>query len=239
MKPCTDGRRRLTGGRFLTHAVLLVTFLTPIVWMRAQIRILDDFETLHGWRALPSEGATLTLASGKGNIGKAMVMEFDLSRAAGYVIAQKDFAIDLAPDYQFLFDLRAEAPVNNFEFKLLDSLENVYWIKKLDVEYPRTWTRMRIKRRQIKFAWGPTPGAELQHVKKIEFVVSVGTGGKGKVWIDNLTFEPLYPQKNPKPAEGSASSTADPRPSVIGDSLLTTWRSSSSKAAQWVAINFH
>lgn len=53
-------------------------------------------------------------------------MGFDLTAASGYVIARKNIPMDLLDNYQFTFDMRAETPVNNFEFKLIDSLENVW-----------------------------------------------------------------------------------------------------------------
>jgi len=47
----------------------------------AQSILLDDFESLAGWRAIPSEGAKLTITQGEGKTGKAMVLEFDLTGA--------------------------------------------------------------------------------------------------------------------------------------------------------------
>ncbi len=73
-------------------------------------------------------------------------MDFDLSRVSGYVIAQKDFALDLPADYQCTFDLRADAPVNNCEFKLIDEQGNLFWIKKLNIHYP--------SRRAVKWSFG-------------------------------------------------------------------------------------
>jgi hypothetical protein len=153
--------------------------------------LLDDFSELAGWKTIVSEGAVLTLRSGEGKTGGSMEMEFDLSGGAGYVIAEKPFSIDLPADYQFAFDFRGETPVNNFEFKVIDEFENVHWIKRLNVTYPTAWTKQRIKKRHLSYAWGPAPGKELRHVRRLQFVVSVGTGGKGKVWIDNFRFEPL------------------------------------------------
>jgi hypothetical protein len=87
--------------------------------------------------------------------------------------------------------MRAETPVNNFEFKLLDSAGNVWWIKKLNIDYPKVWEKQRIKKRHMGYAWGPAGGGELRRVRSIEFVVSSGMGGKGKIFIDNFRFEPI------------------------------------------------
>ena len=138
-----------------------------------------------------SEGADLHLAGVPGKTGNALAMHFDLSKVSGYVIARKDFAVDLPANYQFTFDMQANAPVNNFEFKVMDEHENVHWIKKLNITYPKTWTRQRIKKRHLSFAWGPQRDAPLRSVRAVEFVVSVGSGGTGTVSIDNFRFEPI------------------------------------------------
>src|SRR5437763_1603209 len=104
------------GGRAFLPALVLFIRRTAL----PQPKLLDDFETLRGWKPIASEGATLKLSSGEGKNGSAMVMEFDLTGGSGYTIAQKEFRLPLPPDYRFTFDMRAEAPVNNFEFKLLD-----------------------------------------------------------------------------------------------------------------------
>ena len=220
-----------------TLTVLCMFFFCAL---RAQPVLLDDFETLSGWKAMPSEGAKLNLTSGEGKTGKAMVMEFDLSGAYGYTIARKDFSIDLPKNYQFTFDLRAEAPVNNFEFKIVDSLENVWWIKKLNVDYPKQWTLQHIRRRHLTFAWGPSGGAEIRRVKAIEFVVSSGTGGKGKVYIDNFRFEPIDESEAERArATVDASSLAKGGEPTMDEkaTLLTGWKGT--KDGDWLSINFH
>ena len=206
----------------------------------AQPRLLDTFETLDGWRAIPSEGAKLTLAQGEGRTGRAMVMEFDLPGAYGYTIAQKDFLLQLPPNYQFSFDMRAEAPINNFEFKLLDSLGNVWWIKKLNVSFPTAWMKERIKKRHLSFGWGPSGNVPITHVKSIEFVVSSGSGGKGRVFIDNLRFEPIDDAlAETARAEFDASSLAKGGEPLIDakGTILTNWRGTNEH--EWLSINFN
>ncbi|HEX9006661.1 MAG TPA: discoidin domain-containing protein [Bacteroidota bacterium] len=204
-----------------------------------QSRLLDDFETLNGWKPIVSEGAHLLLTPGPGKTGKAMVMNFDLSGVYGYVIAEKDFSFDLPPDYQFTFDMRAEAPVNNFEFKLYDDKDNVWWIKKLNITYPAEWERQRIAKRHLTFAWGPSRTNEIRTVRKIQFVVSVGTGGKGKVFIDNFRFEPIDDQavRNAR-AEilGEAGKEGVPRIDPAG-TMLTPWNTSAGHDS--LVIDFH
>ena len=180
----------------LPHRVALLAWILFVAsgaanQSRAQSRLLDDFESPGEWKPIASEGAKLSLHGEVGKTGNALSMDFDLSKVAGFVGAERDLSISLPSDYQFTFDLRGDAPVNNFEFKLIDDKENVYWIKKLNVRFPQEWTHQRIRKRQISIAWGPSRGKNLIDVRRIEFVVSCGTGGVGRVAIDNFRFEPI------------------------------------------------
>ncbi|MGQ9560327.1 MAG: discoidin domain-containing protein [Candidatus Oleimicrobiaceae bacterium] len=204
----------------------------------AQPRLLDDWERLEGWEAIASEGALLRLSLGDGKSGNALLMEFDLTSGSGYVGARKSFVLDLPADYRFSFDLRAEAPINNFEFKLLDSLGNVFWMKRLHFDYPRDWKRVRVGRRQISFAWGPSGGGELKRTQAIEFVVSTGTGGIGKVWIDNFCFEPLERQAPfPCPRLSFSEALGQPQINATGDTLRG-WILPPLEKPQWLEVDF-
>ncbi|HSN89510.1 MAG TPA: discoidin domain-containing protein, partial [Thermoanaerobaculia bacterium] len=88
------------------------------------------------------------------------------------------------------------APVNNLEFKLVDpSGDNVWWVNRRNFEFPREWTQIRLKKRHIQFAWGPAGGGEIRDVAALELAITAGTGGKGTVFLDDLTLRPLPPAK--------------------------------------------
>jgi len=204
-------------------------------------QLLDDFEDLSGWTPIVSEGADLKIVSREGKMGRAMGMDFDLSGVYGYVSAQKRFDITVPPDYQFTFDMRAEAPVNNFEFKLIDEEENVFWIKKLNITYPREWTKQRIKKRHLSFAWGPSRHEAIRRIRKIEFVVSVGTGGKGAVLVDNLRFVPIDTSAAASAIASVRASNLDGgNPPLIdwAGTLLENWRSSGREEPEWLIVDF-
>ena len=169
-------------------AVLVVLFTARL--LTAQARILDDFSTAAGWTAAPSDGVSLDLAEDHG----ALRLDFDFHGGAGYAVAHKAFALALPANWQLSFRLRGEAPVNNLEFKLIDSSgQNVWWINRRSFQFPRDWREVRTKKRQIEFAWGPAGGGEMKQLAAIEFAITAGTGGKGTVWIDDLKFTGLPP----------------------------------------------
>ncbi|MDP2139082.1 MAG: discoidin domain-containing protein [Candidatus Didemnitutus sp.] len=211
----------------------------------AQPSMLDDFETLEGWQAFPSEGAKTNLASVQGEHGRALMMEFDLSMNYGHVIARKDFDLDLPDNYQFTFDLRAESPVNNFEVKLIDAEDNVWWLKRLAVTFPTEWTAQHLRRRHFAFAWGPSQKPEIRHVKSIEFVVSSGTGGRGRILIDNLRFEPID-DAVARNARATVTTSALPAGRVPGPapmleddgSIISNWAIPSAGSGEWLAVDF-
>ncbi len=224
-----------------SRALLAVAAWLLPACMFPQARLLDEFETLAGWRAVPSEGARMGLATAEGRNGHALMLEFDLSGAYGYASARKDFSIDLPDNYQFTFDLRADAPVNNLEFKLIDAEGNTWWIKKLDVTFPTQWTPQHIRRRQLTFAWGPSGGAEIRHLKTIELVVSSGTGGKGRVFFDHLRFEPIDDRAAlTARARVEASSTTEGGEPAWEDkeSRLAHWKSAGNNSPEWLAVDF-
>ena len=126
--------------------------------------------------------------------------------------------------------MRANAPVNNFEVKLADaSGDNVWWFERRDFEFPSEWRRIKIKKRQIAFAWGPTQDRSLRRIDSLEFVVGAGRGGgNGSIEIDDLRFRELPPPPThfpPLSATASSSlSGAEPGRAVDGDAR-TSWRS--------------
>ncbi|HYM61787.1 MAG TPA: discoidin domain-containing protein [Thermoanaerobaculia bacterium] len=183
--------------------------MRPIVWLIAALAlvansalagpperamVIDDFETTAAWSPHPSDGVALAIDVAVAPGRRAMQLGFDFNGHAGYAIARRNVDIDLPENFEFTFWMCAEAPVNNLEVKLIDSSgENVWWVNRRDFEFPRQWTEIAVKKRQISFAWGPLGGGEPHHVAAIEIVVTAGTGGKGRVWISDLSLIPLPP----------------------------------------------
>jgi hypothetical protein len=205
----------------------------------AQPRVLDDFEALAGWKAVTSEGATATLASVEGETGRALALEFDLSRSYGYVTAHRDIALDLPDNYQFTFDLRADSPVNNLEVKLIDADDNVWWFRRLSVTFPTTWENQHLRRRHFSYAWGPVKRPEIRHIKAIEFTVASGTGGRGRIMLDNLRFEAI----DDAVAQNARASvtTSSPGSLPVADAhctVVTGWTSAAPAAGESLAIDF-
>lgn len=182
--PCGAGWRRLV-------SVFAAACVVATAARAAAPAVLDDFRTLDAWHTATSEGASAQLRAVPGVEGGGLALDFDLSRAYGHAIARRALALDLPDNYEFTFDLKADSGVNNFEVKLIDEEENVWWNKRLSVTFPIEWTPQYLRKRHISFAWGPTHPPKPKRIKAIEFVVSSATGGKGTLSVSNLRFAPI------------------------------------------------
>jgi F5/8 type C domain len=202
----------------------------------AQERVLDDFEQLRSWKAVVSDGIEGALSQAPGHAGQAMRIDFDLGASGGYVAARRALPLDFEGDYEISFWMRADAPVNNFELKLVDaSGENVWWVSRPDFPIPATWRKYVFKKRHIAFAWGPAKDRTLRHAEHLEFVVSTGRdGGHGSVYIDDLAIRRL-PPAGPAPAPALSASSGRPGPGLLAGE--GAW-SSEAGGEQWLEIDF-
>ncbi len=222
------------------HIIFLVVFLSPTI-LSAQIRLLDPFDSTTAWLPFASDGVKVDTSTVAGYSGNCIKIDFDFTTGAGYCGIRKQFPIQLPPNYKFTFYLRAEAPVNNFEFKLLDkSGDNVWWVNQRNYEFPTQWTKITIKKRHIAFAWGPTEDKNLTVVDKIEFVVASATGGRGTIYLDLFEFEPLEvpAERYPQPTASASSVRArDKIEHIFDGDLNTIWRSKRQPEHQTVTID--
>jgi hypothetical protein len=198
---------------------------------------LDDFADLASWRSVASDGVSASVHAATGPRGPALRMDFDLAGTAGYAIAQRALPVDVPDNYEISFYVRADAPINDLQFKLIDaSGDNVWWFSQRNFEFPPDWQRIRIKKRQIEFAWGPTRDRTLRHFATVELVVSAGRGGgKGAVYFSGLELRPLpaEPAVYPPLVVRASSSLAGAGPeSAIDGNGATAWQSDPAAGAE-------
>lgn len=227
---------RLPMGRVRTLTIALLSL--SLLAASPQL-VLDDFESSSAWLALPSDGVDLRISRDKGQAGRAMRLDYDFRGGGGYAIARLPIALELTPNYEFSFSIRADSPVNTLEFKVIDeSGDNVWWVNRRAFRFPSEWTKMRIKRRHLSFAWGPSGGKEIGRTSALEIVVTASTGGKGTVWIDELKFTRLEPDRTDNPTPTLRSSSSARTASAVVDGVVDTeWRSST-KESQWLELDF-
>jgi hypothetical protein len=192
-------------------------------------RLLDEFESLAPWTADASEGVKVAIDQAPGVEGRALKIDFDFGSVSGYAFAGRTLPLTFPENYEIAFWIKADAPINTFEMKLIDaSGQNVWWENKPDYVFPNAWTRVRIKKRQIDFAWGPTTDKTLRTTDRLEFVVTRGKeGGKGTVLIDGLTFRELPPEDAAPPtptAEATGTIRGAATAAAFDGDPSTAWR---------------
>ena len=113
----------------------------------------------------------------------------------------------------------AAGPRNDLQIKFTDaSGDNVWWLNRQNFALPRDSTTLRIKQRQIEFAWGPTADRTLRTAAAIEFVVaaSLQGGGKGTLCLERLVLQPLPPPPAAPPPMRVHASAGDANAALDG-----------------------
>lgn len=228
--------------RFFAFAAFAVhlfsaTILTAAV---AETRIIDDFTDVAAWSAHPADGVKLALSPGEGVERGSLRFDFAFT-GGGYAIARRAVDLDLPENYAFSFRVRGPAPTNHLEFKLIDATnENVWWSVRRDFMFDPEWTRVRLKKRKIPFAWGPIGGGDIRHVAAIEIVVTAGSGGSGTIFLDDLVIEavPAEDSAPPVPRAFTSSRSKGTSPAAAVDANVTTaWSPSPRDEAPWIAFD--
>ena len=199
-------------------------------WAGGPDRLLDGFETLEAWTADASDGVKATAVSTTGVHGRALRLDFDLGKSAGYAFVRRELPLDLPENFELSFLLRAKAPINNFEVKLTDaSGENVWWFERRISSSPASGVASRSRSGRSRSPGGRPQDRSLRRIDSLEFVVGAGRGGgSGSIEIDDLRFRELPPPPTrfpPLSATASSSlSGAEASAAVDGDPR-TSWRS--------------
>ena len=162
----------------------------------AQDRLLDDFANLAPWTISATDDVKAALRAVDGPHGKAMCIDFDFGNVTGYVSAQRALPLEFPLRYEFAMNVRGDAAPNALQFKLVDaSGENVWWSNRPEYRFPREWQALKLRQRQIGFAWGPSADRTLQRSASLELVIASGSGaGKGSACFDELVLRRLPDQ---------------------------------------------
>ena len=234
--------QRGSGAVAAVWVALLQLVLAHGAMAQAQSKVLDDFESPLAWVAAPADGVLLTIHPDSGRTGRAMRLDFDFQGHGGYAVTRKAIPLDLPYNYAFTFWIRGEAPVNNLEFKLVDSTgDNVWWRNQRSFPFSTEWKKVTIRKRQIEFAWGPKGGGEPDDIRSIELAITAGSGGRGRVWIDDFRLEPRPPdQPYDLTPTVTASSEKPEHPAGLAlDADSTTfWTSDRAESTEWIEVDF-
>ncbi len=186
-----------------------------------------------GWTAAPAPGVFLRVAPAAGD---GVRLDFDFGGKAGWAAATRKVDLVLPERWEIRMRLRGEALPNDLELKLADPTgENVWWFRKRNATFPAAFEPLRVKQRQVEFAWGPAGGGAPSRIGSIEVAVTAGKGGKGWLEASDLVLLELPPDPPARPPSQAASSSApghDAELAADGDPA-TSWRAAQAGPAEW------
>ena len=117
----------------------------------------------------------------------------------------------------------------------------MWWRNQRNYEFPYEWDKVIIKKKDIEFAWGPIGGGEVKIFEKIQIIIAAAEGGKGTIYLDDLSFEEIPLPKDPdaKPITKNIQNLSDKNiKNILDNSLSTMWRSKSKPEKQDLLIDF-
>jgi hypothetical protein len=109
------------------------------------------------------------------------------------------------------------------------------------VTLPSDWTRVRVKKPRIAFAWGPLSGGSPKNIAYIEFAVTGAVGDRGSLWIDDLRLEErAAPSRSAAaPAVSASTNLTGHEPNAVFDTdTFSTWQSGALAPEQWLQLDF-
>ena len=186
------------------------------------VRLLDSFERVGEWRAGATEDSDASVRTVEGARGNALKLSYEF-RTAGVAYARRALPLDLSKNFEMTFQLRGHAPPSTFEVKLIDeSGVDVWWKQFREYEFPDDWTTIRIRRNDIRFAWGPTEDHDLKTIARMEFVIVGANGDKGAVEFDTLDMRTM--PERPAILPSVVAKAGDiPAPAAVDGNPETVW----------------
>ena len=179
-------------------------------------RLLDGFETLAPWEAAASDGVQARIISVPGLSGEALALDYDFGEVAGYAYAHRKLPIAFLDNFEITLKVRGTGGANDLQIKFVDaSGQNVWWYRRNDFTPLADWQTLRIRKRDIEFAWGPTEDKSLPDTASMELVIVRGRdGGAGQIAFDDLVLTPKAPVAEPGTAVASDPLVMDGDPAT-------------------------
>ena len=204
-------------------------------------KVLDSFDDMSPWKLVVSDQVSGSLRSVAGSGGgRALCLDYDFHDVSGYVGIRRELALDYPDNYQFGFQLRGDSPGNDLQFKLIDaSGDNVWWVNRPGYRFPKAWTPVQYRARQIDMAWGPSPDKTLKRSAAMEFTIYSKVGGKGTVCFDRLTLQALPAADTSALSASVIADTATALQNRIVDGKPDTVWISGGVAQQTISLDLH
>ncbi|HEY3348438.1 MAG TPA: coagulation factor 5/8 type domain-containing protein [Thermoanaerobaculia bacterium] len=145
-------------------------------------RLAEGQANTKAWTPVAAAGVEVSLSPPD---GPGIRMAYDFHGGAGWAGVRRPAALEFPGDWTFSFRVRGAGTANTLEVKFLDATgENVWWARREGFAPSGEWQEIRVRKRQVTFAWGPAGWGELRHAAALEIVLSAGTGGRGFLEVE-------------------------------------------------------
>ena len=132
------------------------------------------------------------LTAVEGPDGKpALRLDYDFHGGGGFVVARKEVPVRTARRLSISGSpcvARGCRTISSSKSPIR-AVSNAWRFLKEDAALPADWTEVRIRERDLPFAWGPAGGGAPKSVGAVELVIAAGPGGKGSVCFSDLMLE--------------------------------------------------
>ncbi len=164
--------------------------------------VLDDFRNTTAWRATASDQVRATLRTDTRD--GSLCLDYDFNGVSGYAVMQRELPMDWPQHFDLKLRVKGSGARNDFQLKLVGaSGDNVWWINRPAYRLPDRLTEIKLRRRHIDFAWGPSTDRTLRRTQTIEFVIAAGqnegSGGRGTLCVARLELAERAPDPSPWP----------------------------------------
>ena len=145
------------------------------------------------WAASASDGVDASVESFPTAEGLAERLDYDFHGGAGFALLGRAQPLEFPAHYEITVAIRSSAVANDFEIKFVDaSGDNVWWYRPPPGRVTGEWQTLRIRQRQIDFAWGPTANRHLERTARVEVAVHAGHGiGRGTLDVGAIRLIPV------------------------------------------------
>ncbi|WP_175578858.1 discoidin domain-containing protein [Croceibacterium ferulae] len=171
--------------------------------------LLDGFDRPGAWGASGSDG----VAAEVGDADGALTLRYDFGQVSGYAVARRALPIQWPDNFLLTVRVRGTGGLNDLQIKFTDADgSNVWWVQRPDFRPTGDWQTLRLRPRDVEFAWGPTDDKRLRSTQAVEIVVVRGRdGGEGMLEVDDLRLEALPPAGPPPEPTASEPAVLDGR----------------------------
>ncbi len=164
--------------------------------------LLDDFKNVALWQASASDQvrAALRVDASDGSL----CLDYDFGGVSGYAVMRRELPVEWPQHFELRLRFKGAGAVNDLQMKLVDaSGDNVWWMNRPGFPLPAQLTEMKLRRRHLDFAWGPTADRTLRQTRSVEFVIAAGqnegSGGRGSLCVARLELAERAPDPSPWP----------------------------------------